>query len=105
MFYFLLYLTCSQIWLIPFVDDDGQNSGYITKLKKKETLSMMGLQQLLEFSNWSSIMIGPCSLLLVVSHLLFAAAVLRVGLEKSKELNLDVRNVFAGSDTGDALLR
>jgi hypothetical protein len=65
----------------------------------------MGLQLLPEFSNWSSIMIGPCGLLLVVSHLLFAAVVLWVGLEKSKELNLDVRNIFAGSDTGDALLR
>jgi hypothetical protein len=76
MFYFLLYLTCSQIWLIPLVDDDGTEQWLHHKIEKKQKErppSMMGLKQLPEFSDWSSIMIGPCGLLLVVSHLLFAA--------------------------------
>jgi hypothetical protein len=55
-------------------------------------------------------MIGPGGLVLVVPHL-FAVpiSVLWVGLQKSKYLNLDVKNIFAGSHRlstpGDALLR
>jgi len=41
-------------------------------------------------------MIGPGGLL--VSHI-FAVPVLWVGLEKSTQLNLDVRNIFARSHT------
>jgi hypothetical protein len=42
-------------------------------------------------------MIGPDGLLIVVSHL-FAVPilVLSMGLEKGKQLNLDVRNILAG---------
>jgi hypothetical protein len=50
--------------------------------------------------DWLDSLIGPGGLLLVVSHL-FAVPVLVLwlGLEKSKLLNLDVRNIFAGSHT------
>jgi hypothetical protein len=45
-------------------------------------------------------MIGPGGLPLVVPHLLAVlVSVLRVGLLKSTELNLDVKNIFAGSHT------
>ncbi len=55
-------------------------------------------------------MIGPCGLLLVVSHLFaIPVSVLLVGLQKSTQLNLDVKNIFAGvtilSTAGDALMR
>jgi hypothetical protein len=45
-------------------------------------------------------MIGPGGLLLVVPHL-FAdpVSLLLVGLQKSRELNWDVKNIFAGSHT------
>jgi hypothetical protein len=45
------------------------------------------------------IMIGPGALLLVVSHLfVIPILVLWVGLEKNRQLiNLDVRNIIAGS--------
>jgi hypothetical protein len=45
-------------------------------------------------------MIGPGGLLLVVSHL-FAVpvSVLSVGLRKSTQQNLDVKNIFTGSQT------
>jgi hypothetical protein len=36
-FSLLLFLTCSQIWLLPLVHD-GQCGGYITKLEKQKTL-------------------------------------------------------------------
>jgi hypothetical protein len=43
-------------------------------------------------------MIGPGGLLLVVPHLFVVPVwVLSVGLQKSTELNLDVKNIFAGS--------
>jgi hypothetical protein len=43
-------------------------------------------------------MIRPGGLLLVVPHLFaFPVAVLWVGLQKSTELNLGVKNIFAGS--------
>jgi hypothetical protein len=47
--------------------------------------------------DWLDSLICPGGFLLVVSHL-FAVPVLVlwVGLEKSKELILDVRNIFAG---------
>jgi hypothetical protein len=52
-------------------------------------------------------MIRPGGLLLAVPHL-FAVpfSVLWVGLQKSIELHLDVKNIFAGSHTtaGDALM-
>jgi hypothetical protein len=45
-------------------------------------------------------MIGPCGLLLVVSHLFaITILVLWVGFKKRKKLNLDVRIIFAGSHT------
>jgi hypothetical protein len=46
-------------------------------------------------------MIGPDGLLLVVPHLFAAVpvSVLLVGLQKSKQLNLHVKNTFAGSHT------
>ncbi len=45
-------------------------------------------------------MIGPGGLLLVISHI-FAVpvSVLWVGLQQSSQLNLDVKNIFAGSHT------
>jgi hypothetical protein len=44
------------------------------------------------------LMIGRDSLLLVVPHLLAVPiAVFQVGLQTSKELNLDVKNSFPGS--------
>ncbi len=50
--------------------------------------------------NWQDSSVGPCGLLLVVSHV-FAVPVLVlwVGLEKSKEPNLDMKNIFAGLQT------
>jgi hypothetical protein len=53
-------------------------------------------------------MIHQAGLLLVVSHLFaVSVSVVGVGLQKSKELNLDVKNIFAVSHTehrrGDAL--
>jgi hypothetical protein len=45
-------------------------------------------------------MIGPGGLLLVVPHLFaLPVSVLLVGLQKSTELNLDVKNIFSGSHT------
>jgi hypothetical protein len=51
--------------------------------------------------DWLDSSLGPGELLLVVISYLFAVPVLvmGVGLEKSKELNLDVRNIFAVSHT------
>jgi len=51
-------------------------------------------------SDWPIIMIRPGGLLLVVSHLfLVPVSVLWVGLQKSTQLNLDVKNISAGSHT------
>jgi hypothetical protein len=47
-------------------------------------------------SDWPIIMIGPSGLLVLHK---FAVPVLWVGLEKSKQLNLDVRNIVLGSHT------
>jgi hypothetical protein len=48
--------------------------------------------------DWPIIMIDPGGLLLVVpTYLQSPFSVLRVALEKSKQLNLDVRNFFVGS--------
>jgi hypothetical protein len=50
--------------------------------------------------DWSIIMIGPCSLLLViVSHLFAVLVLVFIGgcWKKVKYLNLDMRNIFAGS--------
>ncbi len=62
---------------------------------------------MLSVSDWPIIMIHPGGLLLVVPHL-FAVPVLvlQVGLLKSTELYLDVKNISHGhilSTTGDAL--
>jgi hypothetical protein len=49
-------------------------------------------------SDCATSMFGLTGLLLVVSHLFgIPVWVLSVGLEKSRELNFDVRNIFAGS--------
>jgi hypothetical protein len=52
-------------------------------------------------SDWPIIIIiGLGGLILVVSHP-FAVLILWMVLEKSKQLNLDVRNIFGGSHTKD----
>ncbi len=65
---------------------------------KYSVLNMIYL--LLSVSDWPITMIGPGGLLLVVTHL-FAVpvSVPCVGLQKSTWLNLDPKNIFAGSHT------
>jgi len=65
---------------------------------EKSVLNMIYL--LLNVSDWLIIMIGPRGLLLVVAHL-FAVpfSLLWVGLQKSTQLNLDVKTIFAASYT------
>ncbi len=60
-------------------------------LKYDVQILVIRIWLLLPVSDWPAIMIGPDGLLLVVSHLIAVLAlVLLVGLERSKELNLDV---------------
>jgi hypothetical protein len=58
------------------------------------------IRLVLTVCDWPIIMIGPGGLLLAVPRL-FAVTVLVlcVGLQKSKTLNLDGKNTFAGSHT------
>jgi hypothetical protein len=50
--------------------------------------------------DWLDSLLGPGGLLFVVSHpFAVPVLVLWLGLEKSKQLNLNVRNIFAGSHT------
>jgi hypothetical protein len=62
-------------------------------LLEKSVINMIRLR--LPVLDWPIIMIGPGGLHLFAAHV----SVLCVGLQKSKELNLDVRNFFAGSHT------
>jgi hypothetical protein len=50
-------------------------------------------------------MVGPGGLLLVLHHLFaVAVSVVWAGLQKSKQLNLDMKKIFAGSHTEPQML-
>jgi hypothetical protein len=67
------------------------------KQNREESNNMIWL--LLPVSYWPLIMIGQSGLVLVSGLFAVPVLVLWVGLGKSKQLNLDVRNIFAGSLT------
>jgi hypothetical protein len=60
---------------------------------------------MLSVSDWPIIMIGQGGLLLVLFHLFaVSVSVFWAGLQKCKQLNLDMKNIFAGSHTEPQLL-
>ncbi len=76
----------------------GKRHSKAVHMPEKSVINMVWL--LLLVSDWPIITVGPGGLPLVVSDL-FAVPILVLwaGLQKSKLLNLDVRNIFAGSHT------
>ncbi len=62
----------------------------------------MASQSLISADDQLDRSIGPGGLVLVVSHLFAVPDLLWIGLEKSNELNLDLKNILAASHTKES---